>query len=203
MKRAAGLLQISCVAAKWKEDLMRKLTTVLFGVLLSIGFATGASALSVDPNPLEFSGKTDGFASFSISGTTLEMTVSVTKGKLSRAEILVTDSGGSARGVDAVGKGTGPGVNIRRIRTLPDGSVTFYYKSSFFHQHIHTGQTSDPGFIVYDDLQAGDTITFTGYRHKVFGSFASVQATIVPEPSAAVLVGLGIAGLAFAGRRRA
>ena len=186
---------------------MRRLTTVLFGVLLSIGFAASASALSVDPNPLSFSGggffgATEGTISFDLSGTTLTMEITVDKGKLSRAKIKTTDTGGAARSVVDAGSFGGTGVNVRRVRILSDGSVMFYFKSSFFHQHIHAGQTSDPFYITYASLGAGDTITFTGYRHLIFGSFGSAQATIVPEPSAAILVGLGIAGLAFAGRRR-
>ena len=177
---------------------MRRLTTVLFGVLLSVGFAMSASALSVDPNPVNFgNGRTLGSVDMSVSGSTLEMTVSVTKGKLSRSRVSVA-------GRTPVNAGTlgGSGVNIRRVRIRHDGSVDFYFKSSFFHRHIHAGQQSDPHFITYDTLAAGDVITFTGFRHNIFGSFASVQATIVPEPSTALLVGLGIAGLAIAGRRR-
>jgi len=182
---------------------MRKLMTILMGVLLSIGFATSASALSVDPNPLSFSGsRTEGTIAMSVSGTTLTMEIAIDRGKLSRAKIKTVDTSGAARSVVDAGSFGGDGVNIRRVRVLADGSVMFYFKSSFFHQHIHKGQRSDPFYVTYGSLGAGDTITMTGYRHVIFGSFGSASATIVPEPSAAILVGLGIAGLAFAGRRR-
>jgi hypothetical protein len=173
------------------------------GVLLPIGFATSASALTVDPNPLSFAGgRTEGSISFDLSGTTLTMEISIDKGKLSRAKIKTVDVTGVARSVVDAGSFGGDGVNVRRVRIFADGSVMFYFKSSFFHYHIHRGQTSDPFYITYASLGVGDTITMTGYRHVIFGSFGSVSATIVPEPSAATLVGLGIAGLAFAGRRR-
>jgi hypothetical protein len=182
---------------------MRKLTTVLFGLLLAAGLATSASALSVDPNPVSFSGGTEGSVSFDISGTTLTMEISITKGKLARSRVSVADGAtGDNRGVVATGSLEGAGVNIRRIRVFGDGTVEFSFKSIFFHPHIHAGQTSDPHFIVFDSLAAGDVITFVGFRHNIFGSFASVQATIVPEPASAALVGLGLLGLAIAGRRR-
>jgi hypothetical protein len=185
---------------------MRRLTTVLFGVLFSIGFAASATALSVDPNPLSFtSGRTEGSISFGVTGSTVTMELSVDKGKVSRVKITTADSGGDKRQAIDAGSTRGDGVNIRRVRILGDGSVMFFFKSSFFHQHIHAGQTSDPFYVTYASLAAGDTITMTGYRHVIFGSFGSATATIipdVPEPSAAILVGLGIVGLAVAGRRR-
>jgi len=166
--------------------------------LFAMGLASSAQALSVDPNPLNFSGSgTEGSVDLSITGKTLVMEISITEGKLARSNVAV-----SGRTPTAAGSLGGDGVNVRQIRIKGDGSVTFYFKSSYFHWHIHAGQTSDPHYVIYNDLQAGDVITFTGYRHNIFGSFASVQATIVPEPSAAGLVGLGLAGLVIAGRRR-
>ena len=179
---------------------MRRLTAALSGAVLSLVLSTSAWALTVDPNPLDFvvGNTTEGSVDFSISGTTLEMVVSVTKGRVSHTRVSVE----GRTPLDA-GWTNGPGVNIRRISIRSDGAVDFYFKSSFFHWHIHAGDSSDPHYVTYDDLQAGDVITFTGFRDNIFGSFASVQATIVPEPSAAILVGLGLVGLVIAGRRRA
>ena len=177
---------------------MRRLTTVLFVALSSVGIAAGASALSVDPNPVNFgNGQTEGWVDYDVSGSTLTMVVGVTAGKVARSRVSV-----AGRTPLAAGTLGGPDVNIRRVVIRSDGSVDFYFKESFFHLHIHAGQQSDPHYVTYDTLAAGDVITFTGFRDNIFGSFASVQATIVPEPSTAVLVGLGIAGLAIAGRRR-
>ena len=179
---------------------MRRLTAALCGAVLSLVLSTSAWALTVDPNPLEFQvgHQTKGSVDFNISGTTLEMTVNVVKGRVSKTRVSV-----DGRTPLSAGWVDGPGVNIRRIKIRSNGRVDFYFKTSFFHNHIHAGNSSDLHYVTYDTLAAGDVITFTGFRNNIFGSFGSVQATIVPEPSAAIMVGLGLAGLVIAGRRRA
>jgi len=180
--------------------------TILAGALVAVGLASGASALSVDPNPLDLSGgRTSASVDFKLDGLTLQMKLSVDKGKLSRTRVKVVSADNEVRqAVDYGVVANDPdGVNIRRVRVLSDGSVEFFFKSSLFHHHIHAGHGSDPFYVTYASLAAGDTVTLTGYRYVIFGSFGSAQATIVPEPSAALLVGLGIAGLAVVGRGRA
>jgi hypothetical protein len=166
-----------------------------------MGLATGASALSVPD--LAFSGnKISGSIAFDVVGATLEMVVTVDEGKLARTRVSVADSGGVVRAPVDAGSVDGSGVNVKRIRIRSDGSVEFAFKQSFWRQHISAGQSSDMHYIDYGALAAGDVISITGYRHQIFGSFGSNSTTIVPEPSTAILVGLGVLGLAVAGRRR-
>jgi hypothetical protein len=187
---------------KQKDKSMRNLSTILISMFMLIGFAGSASALSIAPS-VPFEGyRTQGSIDYSITGTTLTMQVHVDRGKVGRARIAVTSAGGENRGVVEAGSLGGPDVNIARIRVSSDGAVNFYFRQSFFRWHISAGKQSDPFFIQYDTLAAGDVVTFTGYRHWIFGSFASTQTGIVPEPSTAVLVGLGMLGLAVVGRKR-
>jgi hypothetical protein len=183
---------------------MHRLSIILVGIL-SIGLAGSASALTLADSQLAFDGSSiAGTVDIDLVGdTTLELVVNVTQGKVGRARVQVQSESGVARTVDGFGTVNGAGVDVNRIRVRANGAVDFYFKKSFFHWHIHAGESSDQFSVSYSDLAANDVVTFTGYRHWIFGSFASAQTTIVPEPSTAVLVGLGVVGLAVAGRKRA
>ena len=77
---------------------------------------------------------------------------------------------------------------------------------------VVTGVAGDPQFrIVFDAIGIGSTTlqigTFAEYQDGYVGSVdeiannTSVAITVIPEPGTALLMGLGLAGLATAGRR--
>jgi hypothetical protein len=186
---------------------MRKLSTILIGTLLSVGIASGASALGLSASSVLLDGSNaDALVDLELSdgpdGThTLGMQLHVIQGKVGRLQVEVS----SDNDVDVNGVGFLPGTgdaSVARIRVKGNGQVDFYFRQSFFHWHAHAGESTDKFFVNYAGLSAGDAIHFAGYRHWVFGSFASNSVTVIPEPSAAIMVGLGMAGLVFAGRKR-
>lgn len=182
---------------------MRKLSIVLVA-FMAIGFAGSASALSIVDTPKTISGfLTSADVSFDLTNDErITMQVSVNHGKVGRVRVGVTSDGGDARTLSGYGAMSGPDVNVSRIRVRGDGQVDFFFKESFFKWYVRAGKKSDPFYVEYNDLAAGDVVTVTGFRHWIFGSFGSTSTTIVPEPTPAVLVGLGMLGLAVAGRRR-
>jgi len=189
---------------------MRKLLIVLVGTAVSIGLAGSASALNIAFGPHEInSSKTKAEVTFELENNSrLVMQVTVSKGKIARAMVNTSSADGDVRQVLHAGAEQTDRklINIKRIRVNEHtGDVTFYFRQSWFHPHVHSGRSSEKFYIDYAGLQAGDMVTFSGYRHVIFGSFGSVTVPIVPEvpePSAAVMVGLGMVGLAIAGRKR-
>lgn len=63
----------------------------------------------------------------------------------------------------------------------------------------------ESGFLATTDFTAPLVLTVTGRSGATGGTFASysgtINVTIIPEPSTTLLMGLGLAGLAFATRR--
>ena len=186
---------------------MRKFSIVLIGALASLGLAGSASALNIAFGPHEVSGSNiEAEVTFELQNDSrLVMQLSVNEGKVGRARVQTVSEDGDIRTILGAGaeKTSHSLVNISRIRINKyTGNVDFFFRQSFFHEHIHAGQSSEKFYVDYADLAAGDLVTFSGYRHWIFGSFGSVTVPIVPEPSAAVMVGLGMVGLAIAGRKR-
>jgi len=118
------------------------------------------------------------------------MQVTPTKGKIARVRVRTE----SADGID-----------VSRIRVHENGWVSFYFRESTFKKYIPNKETSDAFYVTYDLLETGDILTLNYTAASPFGNGNSgvTRVVLVPEPVTAVLVGLGLAGVALARRRSA
>jgi hypothetical protein len=194
---------------------MKKIIATLATALLILGVSGSASALSIVPDPVNFSigsGKKaiEGFIDFlSATPTQLELELTATKGSPFAIDILVLDSSlTDLREATDTGWTPGTGVDIVDDFIALDTAFFLFDKFGSGGKGGGGGSVSDPFFVEYstDNLAVGDEIFIGILGSKGKGGFDQlgvVTATIVPEPATAILLGLGVAGLAFMGRSAA
>jgi hypothetical protein len=136
---------------------------------------------------------------YSVDGNTLTMQITPKRGKVARVAVTTTSVDGEIRTPLDAGWHEGSGIDIRRMRIGEDGSVTFLFKTSFFGRLVQQGIPTDPFYVEYDLLQDGDLATLCCWARP--GGGGPLTVSIVPEPSAGLLIVVGSGLLAMARRR--
>lgn len=177
---------------------MRRLgIVVLTGMLLTFGLAGNASALGIMPEELDFNtGGVEGrLFVVSIDRGMLTLGLDVENGQISGINLKLLDPNDP---VNVLGAGVriGPGTRVTDIVVGTD-------EATFSFEDFQFGLTSQPFFVDYGirGPMIGDLLSvtlFTGLNQQL----TTLTATVVPEPTTALMLSLGMAGLMFAGRKR-
>lgn len=186
----------------------------LVALLWLVGFVPAASAGIIVPESISFtaggeSGTID-FLGHSIglpsggvvldgsvgaSDDVLIFTVSLTSGEVRDFTFEFLTLSSTAAGVIQVGD-----VDMERVNPLAPG-----YEFEFRPDALLGGQTSNPFFVSFSSLTDGASLDFVLNFKNGGPAEGSMTVTLAPEPSTALLLGLGLAcvsGLARARRRK-
>lgn len=194
---------------------MKRVMAAMATALFILGVSATASALTITPDPITFSvgsGKKgiEGFIDFlSATPTQLDIKLTATKGSPFGIDILVVDS--MLTNIrEPTDTGWTPGAGVDIVDDFISFDTAFFLFGPFGGGGGKKGgppapTVSDPFFVEYalDNLAIGDEIFIGILGPKGKGGFNQlgvVTATIIPEPATAILLGLGVAGLAFMGR---
>lgn len=183
---------------------MRKRTVLLCTTVLALAWAGSASALSIDPDPVNH--QRDGGATLNAdvalvaSDTdTLTFQLSVTTGSITRIDVsMLFDSltlPSAFSYVSAVGTNTGTGDVgfVSAVSAVTEGEF-------FVNGTVDAGETSDEFWVQFD---APIQLTWEGAITFDNGLALDESYVITPEPGTLALTGLGMGILLLARRRRA
>ncbi len=190
---------------------MRRLTTVLLtATLLIFGFASGAAALSVEPATppgADFIGSdgTEGVIAIrDVDPENLMFQLVEVMGSPGGVKVQVVARDGSLRLPSKLGTHFGTGVNVADGR-IEDGRVPGSKAVFTFNPFALGEMATDVAKIGYGPgnlLEIGDRILFDIFDRENALIASGIEFNVVPEPGTALLLGMGMTGLALAGRRR-
>jgi len=190
---------------------MRRLTILVLSGLFFLGLAGSATAVSLAVDPPTPPGKDfttgDGQGVVAIRDVDPEgimfQLVEVSGQEIAGVKVLVANANGAPRLPNKVGTHFGNGVNVID-GWIEDGRFPAS-KAVFVFQQPFDRMASDLMTIGFaDSLQVGDTIFFSLFdgNNQLIPGATDLAISIVPEPGTALLLGIGMSGLAVAGRRR-
>lgn len=202
-----------------QQSAARLRVVLLLAASLLLAVPSTVSALTMSPNPLLFSGTgAAGSITFIGQETGTPAGGTVLAGTVGGSDIsLIFQVSITSGGIDSIGaslfllNSTGAGW----IGTSSDGLVdittvtgtagtrifNFAASSESVNPNVNVGETSNRFFVSYASITPSKAATFMISPSDASPDFTA-SATIVPEPASLMLLGAGLAGLAFRVRKK-
>lgn len=167
---------------------MQKIISRLFASLMIVCSAGSAHALSIEPTSIPFSSQ-DAYGTFEFVGsaednTRLDFQVHVTSGRLDEIRLQIGEDPYYMASTTP-----GPDVDVRAVA----GNLAMFFTML---GGVGTGESSDIFSATFPNGLAPGTFGEATFRRLDSQIFDTVQFTIVPEPSTAMMFGMGLTLLA-------